>query len=186
MARSLDPPADAEAPVREAQAPPPGQPLPVHNPACRGCADVPGSLRVESWAGEGVAVRSRVDVRPEHQGAPGLAHGGFVTAVFDECLGRAFQMVLQRAVTARLEVDFLHPVPVGTELWVHSGADAVAGRKIWIRGSAHLGAPDGPRVAVGRGLFVAVGLDHFLTHGRAEDLEAIGATADQIAAAREG
>ena len=167
---SLVPPADAEAPLRHPKAPAPGELLPIHNPACRGCADVEGGLHIVSWAGEGVEVTNRFDVLDIHQGAPGILHGGCLTAVFDECFGRAYQVVLQRAVTARLEVDFRRPVPVGTTLWVRCRVDAVAGRKLYCSGSAHLDALDGPVAGTGRGLFVVVELDHFLSHGRPEDL----------------
>lgn len=184
MPLSLDPPVDAEAPVRHPKAPAPGELLPIHNPACRGCADVEGGFRISSWAGEGLEVANRFDVLGVHQGAPGIMHGGFLTAVFDECLGRAYQVVLRRAVTARLEVDFRRPVPVGTALWVRSRVDAVAGRKLYCSGTAYLDALDGPVAGTARGLFVVVELDHFLTHGRPEDLEAVGATAEQIATAR--
>lgn len=184
MPPSLDPPADAEIPVRHPKSPAPGELLPVHNPACRGCADVEGGLRIVSWADEGTAATSRFDVLSVHQGAPGILHGGYLTAVFDETLGRAYQTVLRRAVTARLEVDFRRPVPVGAPLWVRSSVDAVAGRKLYCRGTAHLGALDGPVAGAARGLYVEVELDHFLLHGRPEDLEAVGATPEQIAAAR--
>lgn len=181
---SLDPPADAVPPARHPKAPAPGEPLPIHNPACRGCADVDGGLRIRAWAGEGVEVLCRFDVLDVHQGAPGLMHGGFLTAIFDESFGRSYQVVLRRAVTARLEVDFRRPVPVATALWVRCRVDAVAGRKVYCSGTAHLDTPDGPVAGTGRGLFVVVELDHFLTHGRPEDLEAVGATPEQIAAAR--
>jgi acyl-coenzyme A thioesterase PaaI-like protein len=180
----LDPPADAETPVRHPDAPAPGELIEPHNAVCRGCADVEGGLRMVTWADEGTSVLNRFDVLPVHQGAPGLLHGGFLTAVFDEALGRAYQVVLRRAVTARLEVDFRRPVPVGTALWVRARVDAVAGRKVYCSGTAHLDEPDGRLAGNARGLYIVVEIDHFLTHGRPEDLEAVGATPDEIAAAR--
>ena len=185
MPPSVEPPSDAVPPVRHAKAPAPGELLPVHNPFCRGCADVEGGLRIRAWAGEGVEVTTRFDVLDVHQGAPGIMHGGFLTAMFDECFGRAYQVVLRRAVTARLEVDFRRPVPVGTALWTRCRVDAVAGRKVYCSGTTHLDALDGPVAGTGRGLFVVVELGHFLSHGRPEDLEAAGASPEDIAAARE-
>jgi hypothetical protein len=72
----IEPPADAEAPQRHPKAPGPGERTREHYAGCRGCGDVPGSLRIASWVDDdGVAVRSRFDVLDEHQGAPGLLHG---------------------------------------------------------------------------------------------------------------
>ncbi len=193
-ARSLDVPDDATIPPRHAKAPGVGERTPPHNPACRGCADVPGGLGIASWvdddrgeggeAGHGVAVRSRMFVTDDQQGGPGLIHGGFLTAAFDECLGSVPALVTRACVTARLETDFHRPVPVGTTLWLRARLDGVSGRKYFVSAEARLDAEDGPVAAVARALFVKVGIEHFLRHGRPEDLEAVGASADQIRAAR--
>jgi len=181
---SIDVPADAVVPERHPKAPAPGDRIPVHNPSCRGCADIPGSLHIRSWADEGLAVRSLFVVREEHQGAPGILHGGLLMTAFDECLGTAWQLVLRAAVTARMETDFRRPIPVGTDLWLHGRVDGVDGRKIYTSGTAHLDDHDGPVAGTARALFVQVGREHFLKHGRPEDLEAAGAPAEAIRAAR--
>lgn len=111
-------------------------------------------------------------------------HGGLLMAAFDESLGTAHTLVVHVAVTARMETDFRRPVPVGTTLWLHSRVDAVVGRKLFVSGSAHLDALDGPLAGTARALFLTVGAEHFLRHGRAEDLEAVGATRETIEAAR--
>jgi acyl-coenzyme A thioesterase PaaI-like protein len=181
---SIEVPADAVVPERHPKAPVPGDRIPVHNPQCRGCADVPGSLHIRSWADEGLSVRSVFTIREEHQGAPGIVHGGLLMTAFDECLGTTWQLVLRAAVTARMETDFRRPIPVGTDLWLRGRVDGVAGRKIYTSGTAHLDDPDGPVAGTARALFVQVGREHFLKHGRPEDLEAAGAPAEAIRAAR--
>jgi acyl-coenzyme A thioesterase PaaI-like protein len=192
--RSLDVPAGATVPARHPKAPGVGEPVPPHNPACRGCADVPGGIHLESWVdddrgeggepGAGVAVRSRMAVTHDMQGGPGLIHGGYLMAAFDECLGSVAPLVTRSCVTARLETDFRAPIPVGTTLWLRARLDGVLRRKYFVSGVARLGTEDGPLVGTARALFVKVELEHFLRHGRAEDLEAIGASAEQIRAAR--
>ena len=55
-------------------------------------------------------------VTEHHQGAPGLAHGGVVAAAMDEAMGFLLWLLKTLAVTARIEVDFRRPVPVGSTL----------------------------------------------------------------------
>lgn len=182
---SIDPPADAAAPQRNPKAPPPGERTTSHFEGCRGCGDVPGSLRIRSWvADDGISVVSRFDVLDEHQGAPGLLHGGMLMTAFDDSLGTAYTQVTRSAVTARLETDFRRPVPVGTTVWLRSRVDAVVGRKIFVSGDARLGGLDGEVAGTARALFLKVGVEHFLRHGRPEDLEALGASREVIEAAR--
>ena len=182
---SLEVPADAVMPERRPQAPAPGERFRPHNAACLGCGDVPGGLHVEAWAAdEGLGVRCRLWARAEHQGGPGVLHGGIIMTALDECLGFVPPLVARSAVTARLETDFRSPVPIDRELWVLAHLEGTVGRKHFVAGVAHLDAPDGPVAAQARGLFVEVGAQHFLRHGRPEDLEALGASPDAVRAAR--
>ena len=56
-------------------------------------------------------------------------------------------------------------MPVGTELHLRCEGLGVAGRKIYLAGEATLGE-DGPVAVRASALFVAVGVEHFSTHGR--------------------
>ena len=181
---ALEVPADAVLPERHAQAPAPGERMRPHNAHCLGCGDVPGGLRVEAWAEQGMGVRARFRARPEHQGGPGVLHGGILVTALDEALGFVPTLVHRAAVTARLETDFRSPVPVDSDVWVLAALEGAAGRKFYVSGTAHLHTPEGPVVATARALFLRVDAEHFLRHGRAEDLEALGASADAVRAAR--
>ncbi|HVD09448.1 MAG TPA: PaaI family thioesterase [Gaiellaceae bacterium] len=57
------------------------------------------------------------------QGAPGIVHGGIVAAVLDEACGQVARLATSPAVTSRLEIRYLAPVPVDQELKV--GAEIV-------------------------------------------------------------
>lgn len=172
---SISPPADAPVPQPPAGAPGPGERTPEHQPACRGCGDVEGSLRIASWVDDdGRGVLSRFDVGPAHQGAPGILHGGLLIAAFDESMGSAHSLFERPAVTARLETDFRAPVPVGRTTWLRSRVDAIEGRKLFVSSTAHLDDPDGPVAGTACALFLEVGEEHFLRHGRPEDLVAAG------------
>ena len=169
----LIPPEGAVPPVRHPEAPRPGEPLPSHYEQCFACGDgVPHGLGLRSWAGDGVSVRAELTVLPAHQGAPGLAHGGILSAALDETLGSLNWVLRTIAVTGRLETDFLRPVPVGTRLCLRAEATAVHGRKIYATAEGRVGDPEGALAVRARALFVEVTTDHFTTHGRDEEIEA--------------
>ncbi len=52
----------------------------------------------------------------EHQGYPGVMHGGLVTAILDEVIGRTAILNDFWCMTAKLEVRFNCPVPIGAQL----------------------------------------------------------------------
>ncbi|MFZ6031184.1 MAG: PaaI family thioesterase [Chloroflexota bacterium] len=57
-------------------------------------------------------------VTPQHGGYPGMAHGGIVAAILDEVAGRTMMIGNPNGffITARMDVRFRQPVPVGTPL----------------------------------------------------------------------
>lgn len=185
---SLELPADATVAARHEKAPAVGERIPVHSAVCFGCADIPHGLRLESWVADdgagAAAVRSRMVLRPDQQGAPGLLHGGLLTSAFDEVLGSVVALVTRPCVTARLETDFRRPMPIGSTLWLRGRVEGRVERKLYASATAHLDAEDGPVVGTARALFLKVGMEHFLRNSRPEDLEALGVPADRIRAAR--
>jgi len=126
-------------------------------------------------AGQGLKVEAEFEVTEHHQGAPGLAHGGLLAAAFDEALGALNWLLRVPAVTARLETDFRKPVPVGQILHIDAEIVGQAGRKVYTVAIGRLGGPDGPVVLTSAALFVQVGMEHFRSHGRPEDVERITA-----------
>lgn len=164
---------DAPAqPERHPDAPAAGTALPCHFHLCYGCGEHPLGLRMQLFAGDGVSVDGRFVVTEHHQGAPGLAHGGLLAASMDELLGSLNWLLMAPAVTAKLGVDFLRPVPVGTELGLHAEVTAIAGRKVHAVGEARFDAGAGEVAFRGTGLFVKVSSEHFARHGRDEDVAA--------------
>ena len=159
-------PANAVPAVRHPKALSPGTPLPAHYIHCFGCGtEHPTGLHLKVVAGEGVGVSAVFTVTDDHQGAPGLLHGGVLSAAFDEALGFIMWMIGQVSVTGRLETDFVKPVPVGSVLHIKAACDGVSGRQIYVSADARLGEPDGPVAARGRAIFVTVGVEHFMEHG---------------------
>ena len=128
----MTPPADAVPPVRHPDAPAPGELLGAHYEHCFGCGEAqPHGLHLQARAGEGVSVTAEFTVKPAHQGAPGLAHGGVLATALDETLGSLNWLLRVIAVTGRLETDFVRPVPVDTVLHLEAEVTAVHGRKIY-------------------------------------------------------
>ena len=75
------------------------------------------------------------------------------------------------AVTARLETDFILPVPIGTELHINAEITGQVGRKVYSRAEGHLGAPDGPLAVTAAALFIIVPMNHFLEKAPKEFIE---------------
>ncbi len=172
-------------PARHPDAPAPGELLGAHYEHCFGCGggQVHG-LHLETRAGEGVSVTAEFTVQSAHQGAPGLAHGGILAAALDETLGSLNWLLRTIAVTGRLETDFLRPVPVGATLHLAAEVTAVARRKIYSSATGRIGGPDGPLAVRAEALFVEVAVEHFVHHGREEEIQAAMSDPDRIRRAR--
>lgn len=146
------------APVADEQAA--GTPLPPHHPHCLGCGpDNPAGQHLVAYrVGDGVA--SEHTFTTAQTGAPGLAHGGAVATLCDDLLGMVLTVHEIPAVTRTLSVDYLAPVVLGEPHRLWARLQTVEGRKLWLRTDGH--GPDGtPRFAA-RGLFIRVGVEHFL------------------------
>jgi acyl-coenzyme A thioesterase PaaI-like protein len=124
-------------------------------------------------AGEGMTVSGVFTVTEHHQGAPGLAHGGLLSAAIDEVLGSLNWLIGVPAVTGRLACNFRKPVPVGSVLTVVAQIEAVHGRKVFTSATAYLGSKDQQHIAItATALFVQVQIEHFLNNGNQTEVEA--------------
>lgn len=171
--------------MRHPDAPVPGELLGAHYAHCFGCGDAqPHGLHLAARAGEGVSVTAEFTVKPVHQGAPGLAHGGVLATALDETLGSLNWLLRVIAVTGRLETDFVRPVPVDTVLHLEAEVTAVAGRKIYSTAVGRIDGPEGPVAVRAEALFVEVKVDHFIDNGRPEEIQAAMADPDQVRRAR--
>jgi acyl-coenzyme A thioesterase PaaI-like protein len=121
---------------------------------CFGCGDRnPEGLGI-TFEMLGRRVEGRFTARPEHQGWPGLAHGGIAAAVLDEALGWAMYAAGAWAMTARMEVRYRKPVPLGEELTVTGEVTRERGRVL--EGVAELRNAAGQRLADAKAVFVRV------------------------------
>lgn len=88
----------------------------------------------------------------DHEGFPGFAHGGLVSAVLDDAMGRCSALHRHWVVTARLEVRFRRPAPIGTELRVEGWITRRLRRALHSEGRIIL--PDGDVVADATGTYL--------------------------------
>ena len=98
----------------------------------------------ETAAGE---VAAEYAVPERYQGFPGVVHGGLVAAMLDEAAGRAAMTGDEGRfmVTARLEVSYRQPVPVGAPLLLTGALLRRRGRLA--TANAELILPDGTLAA---------------------------------------
>lgn len=130
-----------------------------HLITCFGCGpENPYRLGIEP-----IFTRDRVIAEivfhPRFEGGPGLAHGGAVAALFDDLLGFVAMIHQRPAVTAKLEVNYRHPIPLGVTLRSEAWLTAVDGKKLSVEGAGF--APDGTVMVEVTGLFIAVDASHF-------------------------
>lgn len=107
---------------------------------------------------EGVAV-ALVTFGAQFEGAPGLVHGGFVAAAFDQILGYLLVRLDKAAMTRTLTVHYERPTPILSELKFDARLDRSEGRRHHV--SARLFAR-GDLTARAEGVFVSLGADDFM------------------------
>jgi len=98
--------------------------------------------------------------REEHQSYPGRLHGGIITALLDETIGRAIMIKYREAfwgVTVEFTTRFAKPVPLDVEL-------RVVGRIVQEEGRVFMGTgeillPGGEVAATGTGKYVKLPIE---------------------------
>ena len=171
---STTPPPGAVIPERHPKSPATGSVIPSHFKHCFGCGDLhPTGLHLVAHVGEGLDITAQFTVTENHQGAPGLAHGGLLSLAFDEALGKLMWLLRAPAVTARLETDFLRPVPMGSVLYISASITGQVGRKVYSEAIGRLDGPDGDIAVRAASLSVIVPMKHFLENAPAEYIAAL-------------
>lgn len=89
---------------------------------------------------------------PAYEGPVGCLHGGFVAAAFDDLMGAAQMMSKQAGYTGTLVVRMRRPTPLNKRIDYEAVVDRIAGRKIFVSGTAHC---DGELLADAEIVFIA-------------------------------
>ena len=91
---------------------------------------------------------------PEHQSYDGIVHGGIISTLLDEIMARYPYAKGLNTVTARLEVRYRKPTPIGEDLTVTGWVTKQRGKMIELAGTVAL--PDGTITAEGKATVIAV------------------------------
>lgn len=113
-------------------------------------------IRVHRHGDEAVAA---FNLGAAFEGAPRRAHGGIVSAIFDDVMGYVTQLLQVPAYTGRLTVHFRAPVPVGEDLSARGWLERRDGRKLFMR--SEMAAADGTVIAEAEALFIAIPPERF-------------------------
>jgi acyl-coenzyme A thioesterase PaaI-like protein len=179
---STIPPDGAIIPERHPEAPATGSKIPSHFAHCFGCGEKhPTGLHLVAHVGNAMDITAEFVVSENHQGAPGLAHGGLLSLAFDEALGKLMWLLRAPAVTARLETDFIKPVPMGSKLFITAEITGQVNRKVYCSAVGRLNSPDGEIAVRAAALYVIVPMTHFLQNAPADYLQAIAKTPEVLA-----
>lgn len=97
---------------------------------------------------------SRFRLGKRYTGPPGHTHGGIIATILDEAMGKVNKLRQVIALTSRITVDYLRPVPLNQPLRVQS-------REVSVRGRRHVNMAEilnqkGEVLARSKGLFIAI------------------------------
>lgn len=131
----------------------------MHLPWCFGCGpeNSDGLGLRPHFVGD--QVEAKIAFAPRFQGGPGLVHGGAVAAFFDDLMGFVMMAHQSPGVTARLETNYLLPIPLEVTLRGTAWLARREGRKMWAEA---IGEDDhGTRYIEAGALYLAVSAEHF-------------------------
>lgn len=103
---------------------------------------------------DGDEVVATVTLRAAHEGAPSRAHGGVVSALFDDVYGFILSILRTPAFTGQLSIRFEAGTPLHVPLTCRVRLDRRDGRKLHMTGE--LTTPDGTVCARSTALFIAI------------------------------
>jgi len=145
-----------------------------HTPNCWGCGP-----EAEEGLGlvpdlVGTEVRADLEFARRFEGGPGTVHGGAITAFMDDLLGYVPVIYGAPGVTAKLDTNFIAPVPMGVTVQGAGWMSRIDGKKMWAEGTIGV---DGATLVEASALFIAIDSDHYLRLNKGstkEQLERLG------------
>jgi uncharacterized protein (TIGR00369 family) len=140
--------------IRDAETTIPG--LPVFNNCCFGCSPINRhGLRLKFDEDlRNISVKCTFRIAPRFEGPPGHVHGGIIATILDEAMGKVSRQKGVVALTRRMSIDYLQPVPLGVNLRAVGWHVSQDGRKHFHAGEIR--SMNGDVLARGEGLFIAI------------------------------
>ena len=103
---------------------------------------------------EGDVYAATFTAGPEHQGYDGIMHGGLVSTLLDEIMARYIYAKGKNGVTAKLEVRYRQPTPIGQPLELRGWITEEKSRMYQLEGQIRLA--DGTVTAEGKATVMVV------------------------------
>ena len=126
--------------------------LPEHGP-CFVCGKQnPRGMGVTWFALEDGSIFAEVFLTEAYQGPPGFVHGGASAALLDEAMGAAVWLAGHTAAAVNLNVDYHHPLPLGSNVTVTARLGEQEGKAIHTSGEIKMS--DGEVAVIGKGIYV--------------------------------
>lgn len=100
---------------------------------------MPMTLLQDDSVGEFGSISGTATFTEPYEGPPGHVHGGYIAAAFDEVLGMTQSLTGRPGMTGTLTVKYRAPTPLHQEIVYHGWVDRVEGRKIFTKGTSHIG-----------------------------------------------
>ena len=114
----------------------------------------PIGLKMHFYTDDDGCVYADYTPRAEHQSYPGVMHGGLITAMLDEIIGRTAIASNLWCMTAKLEVRFKKPVPIGAPLKLKGAITKQTNRLI--EGHAEIRLADGTLAVEATGTYLRI------------------------------
>ena len=122
---------------------------------CFGCgAANPIGLQLEFFIAPDGAIHAEKTLGDGYEGPPGLVHGGMIATMLDEVMSKTVRALGIRAVTRKMEIEYLRPVPSGQLIHLIARLQRKDGRKHWTEGQ--LLDSDGKTLAQATALFIEI------------------------------
>lgn len=124
---------------------------------CFGCGSAnPSGLQLAFTAVEADSVISTVTISANFDGHPGYLHGGIIATLLDEAMSKAVRRRGITAMTRKIEIEYLRPVPSGVPVRLEGRLVHSEERKNWTE--AKVLNEKGKVLAEAKGLFIEIRL----------------------------
>lgn len=127
----------------------------IKDNSCFVCGDVnPNGLRLDIQRDGDRGVKTEFIAHDRFRGWSHYLHGGVIGLIFDELLGWNALYLGYDAVTARMEVRYRKPIPLGSRVTFQGTLDKQSKRVLELKTHAYL--EDGSLAAEGRGTMMII------------------------------
>ena len=126
---------------------------------CFGCGEAnPVGLHLNFFLAEDGSVVCPAAIPDTYEGPVGYVHGGIIATLLDETMSKSVRARGVVAMTRHMEVDYLRPIPSGSQIRLEGRVARSEGRKHWVE--ARIVNAEGTELARGKGLFIEIRPDH--------------------------